>query len=287
MTHFIFDCDDVLLDWKAGFLDWLDPDGTKIDRAGPKSWCLAEWLHCSQKEAAMWVREFNASERFGQLKARPGARDLLTALHYAGHKISLLTACGDERPKRFARYGNIRDALGYELLGALTDNVHFLPLGGSKFKHLYEFTRSRDPGDVVFVEDNFEHAKSGVANGIRSYCLRRSHNRQQEAENPDTKVIWIDDLDAIRLDFIPAIQPNVDYATRRESCKPSSKSTSAASGLGPVSLSAQQSSSPALAQSSQPLAPVSAAADRCNRCGTALKAESDGWSDCPRCQGSY
>ena len=224
MTHFIFDCDDVLLDWEGGFINWLDPDGTKIDRAGPKSWCLAEWLHCSQMEAAMWVREFNASERFGKLKARPGARELVWDLRDASHTISVLTACGENRDVRRARINNLIEALkgprdnpydgtGFDAI----DQIDFLPLGASKFTYLYEFTRDRDPGDVVFVEDNFEHAKSGVANGIRSYCLRQSHNRQQEAENPATQVIWIDDLDAIRLDFIPANQPNVEKATRSES----------------------------------------------------------------------
>ncbi|MBI1620051.1 HAD family hydrolase [Aquamicrobium zhengzhouense] len=216
MTHFIFDCDDVLLDWEAGFLNWLDPDGTKIDRAGPKSWCLAEWLHCSQMEAAMWVREFNASERFGQLKARPGARELIWGLRNAGHTISVLTACGDNRAVQRARVQNLLNEfpLGVEdALSEVFNQITMLPLGGSKFTYLYEFTRNRDPGDVVFVEDNFEHAQAGWINGIRSYCLRRSHNRLHEAGDTATGVIWIDDLDAIRLDFIPSIQPNIDEAT--------------------------------------------------------------------------
>lgn len=195
MTHFIFDVDDVLLDWQTAFLDYVERvSGTTIDRTGPKTWCLAEWIGCTPAGAKAWVESFNGSAAFGQLKACNGARELLTSLHYAGHKISLLTACGNERDRRFARYGNIRDELGYELLGALTDNIHFLPLGASKFAYLYEFTRTRDPREVVFVEDSFEHAKSGVANGIKSYCLRRSHNRQQEAENPDSQVIWIDEI---------------------------------------------------------------------------------------------
>ena len=39
---------------------------------------------------------------------------------------------------------------------------------------------------------------AGAVNGITSYCLRRSHNRTEEANNPDTAVIWIDNLTEIR-----------------------------------------------------------------------------------------
>lgn len=44
------------------------------------------------------------------------------------------------------------------------------------------------------IEDNFQHAQAGVLSGIKSYCLRRSHNRRCEIENPTSDVIWIDDL---------------------------------------------------------------------------------------------
>lgn len=214
MTHYIFDCDDVLLDWETGFLNWLDPDGTKIDRAGPKSWCLAEWLHCSQQEAAMWVREFNASPAFGQLKARPGARELVWDLRNAGHTISVLTACGGQRDVQRARVKNLWDWFAYPPSAASDfvspfEQITMLPLGASKFQFLYEFTRNRDPRTVVFVEDNFEHALSGAANGITSYCLRRSHNREQEAQHTDTQVIWIDDLSQIEF-ARPAIQQKVE-----------------------------------------------------------------------------
>lgn len=204
MTHFIFDCDDVLLDWEAAFIAFFErASGHKLDAAGPQSWALNEWLGCAEGVARQWVEMFNASRDFGQLRARPGARELIWDLRYAGHTVSALTACGENRAVQRARVQNLWDWFSYppsadSEFESPFDTITMLPLGGSKFIYLYEFTRNRDPGDVVFVEDSFEHAKSGIANGIKSYCLRRSHNRQQEAENPDTQVIWIDDLACIR-----------------------------------------------------------------------------------------
>lgn len=202
MTHFIFDCDDVLLDWQAGFAAFIkDTTALTLDPAGPQSWCLADWIGngCTVKEALSWVREFNASQAFGDLRAMPDARDVVWALRDAGHTISVLTACGDGRDVQRARMDNLTtefkrgsDRFFYALP---FEQIQFIPLGASKFENLY--AASRYEAGTVFIEDNFMHAQSGVATGIRTYCLRRNHNRRDEAENPDTSVIWIDDLRAL------------------------------------------------------------------------------------------
>lgn len=203
MTHFIFDCDDVLLDWQTGFADFIkDMTTLTLDPAGPQSWCLADWIGngCTIKEAAQWVREFNASQAFGNLKARPHARDVVWSLRDAGHTISVLTACGDSRAVKLARYWNLMEAFATDDLerspfSHVTDRwgsgITTLPLGASKFDHLFKLPKGPD---YVFVDDSFRHAQSGVVNGIRTYCLRCSHNRRDEIENPASGVIWIDSL---------------------------------------------------------------------------------------------
>lgn len=202
MTHFIFDCDDVLLDWQTGFSDWLGKYHiAPPDPAGPQTWGLSEWLNCSQEQARRYVREFNASPAFGQLKACDHARDVVWGLQDEGHRASVLTACGTDRAVTLARYWNLMEAFDTDALehdpfdsplNRWCSGISFLPLGASKFDYLCRVRRSRP--DLVFIEDNFAHAQSGVACGIKSYCLRRSHNRAEEAANPDSAVIWIDDL---------------------------------------------------------------------------------------------
>ena len=51
MTHFIFDCDDVLLDWQSRFHLWLTAHGYDVDAKGPISWDLCEWIGCSDRVA--------------------------------------------------------------------------------------------------------------------------------------------------------------------------------------------------------------------------------------------
>ena len=204
MTHFIFDCDDVLLDWQTGFLAFLNDHGIWPDTDGPQTWDLHHWIGGRPEDSRYLVQKFNASQAFGSLRACPHARDVIWSLRDAGHTISVLTACGDSTAVKQMRAKNLVREFDSVTLDddpwTAFDRADFLPLGASKFTALYDASMSHiheDEGrlvDLVFIEDSFKHAQSGVANGIKSYCLRRSHNRRDEAENPDSGVIWIDDL---------------------------------------------------------------------------------------------
>lgn len=189
MTHFILDCDDVLLDWQNAFAAFLAARDIRVDPEGPQSWDLSEWIGCSDEAARSWVAHFNGSASFGKLAAMPGARDVVWALRDAGHTISVLTACGDAVGIPRMRVQNLATVFGSDTLRSIT----ILDLGASKFDALVRAATCYGEG-IVFVEDSFRHAQSGVEVGIKSYCLRRSHNRRDEAENPASGVIWIDDL---------------------------------------------------------------------------------------------
>lgn len=197
MTHFIFDCDDVLLDWQTGFMKFCSTYGIHLNPAGPQSSDLGEWMWATPQIVRAYVERFNASQAFGSLRACDHANDVVWSLLDAGHTISVLTACGDSAAVRRAREKNLWDWFAYLTFvwdGYVSpfSTIDFLPLGASKFEHLYNASRSN--GDLVYVEDSFRHAQSGVVNGIKTYCLRRSHNRRDEVENPESGVIWIDDI---------------------------------------------------------------------------------------------
>lgn len=188
--HFIFDCDDVLLDWQGGFVTFLKAQGYNVNPAGPDAWAMGSWIGCSDTEARQLICMFNASPAFGQLQPCAEAREMVWSLRDAGHTASVLTACGDFREIKEARRMNLHAVFDRDGEGAFNQTT-FLPLGESKFNALWQFTRNRNPDDVRFVEDNFEHAKAGVANGIKTYCLRRTHNWIDEANDTGSRVIWI------------------------------------------------------------------------------------------------
>lgn len=199
MTHFIFDCDDVLLDWFNPFCAFLRGKGFHVPESPPCQFSLADWLTVPAQTMVGLITEFNASPAFGNLKAMVGARDVVWSLRDAGHTISVLTACGDTAAVRLARASNLAAAFCYTDLPVLYHypfrGYDFVPLGESKFNKLFSYSHDIRLGcDLVFIEDSFAHAQSGVVCGIKTYCLRRSHNRRDEEANPDSAVIWIDDL---------------------------------------------------------------------------------------------
>lgn len=132
----------------------------------------------------------------------PNAVQLVRSLRAAGHTMSVLTSCGNSAGMSQARMRNLDAVFGADAF----QTVNILKLGASKFEYLNFATRNRNPAKLVFVEDNFEHARSGIVNGITSYCMRRSHNRKDEAENPDSAVLWIDDFRPLLDRYAPQVR---------------------------------------------------------------------------------
>lgn len=196
--HFIFDCDDVLLDWQGGFVHWLGWRRIYPDPAGPDDWNLAKWIGCRDDEAKDLIAEFNNSKVFPMLAANPGATEAIWALHDAGHSLSVMTCCGTQPRVRHDRVRNLhrefsRDSSGPPWLRE--SSVITLPLGGSKEAALYKLCCEKGSANLAFVEDNLSHAITGANLGIRSFCIRRSHNRALEATREvPSLVTWIDDI---------------------------------------------------------------------------------------------
>ena len=199
MTHFIFDCDDVLLDWMGGFLNYVRRCGISPDPEGPTEWDMSPWLGTSPQYARRLVLDFNESTAFASLDAVDRAKETVWRLNDAGHTCSVLTACGDHAAVRRARYYNLGAKFNIPRMGgerlAFTQ-IACLPLGASKFTALYG--ESKRHKDLVFVEDNFQHAQSAAVNGIKAYCIRKRHNRHDEATREQgSLVIWIDDISEV------------------------------------------------------------------------------------------
>ena len=205
MTHFILDCDDVLLDWQGSFMRFWSAHGITLNPAGPQTWDLSKWIGSSPEFAAEMVLRFNESDEFGRLEALPGVVSVVRSMRDQGHKVSVVTCCGRERKLRSARILNLWNCFGvstvldsradreHHLL--MFDSVTFLDLGASKFDTLFQIA-IKTP-ECVFVDDNFKHAQAGHRSGMKSYCVRRSHNRADEAANPDSGVMWIDHLSEV------------------------------------------------------------------------------------------
>lgn len=191
MTHFIFDCDDVLLNWMDAFKNYLPSVGFFPDKSGPHTWEMAEWLGTTKPYARKLMNYFNHTPAFADLAACEGARETVWRLREEGHTCAVLSACGDDRKVVDARYHNVHMRFDTKFSRAF-DRISCLPLGASKHQWLAREGKRGIP--VVLVEDNFQHALSGVTAGIKTYCVRKPHNRLDERGNSGSGVIWINNI---------------------------------------------------------------------------------------------
>lgn len=190
--NIILDCDDVMLDWIGGFWDFCEEKtGNRMDRRGPMGWCMSTWIGVSPEQSMELVKEFNGSERFGNLQATDGAAETLKGLAET-YELHVITSCSADPTTVALRENNLKEAFG-DIFTSITCLNLGIPKAAELEKH----------PDSVWIEDNVRNALLGAELGHNTFVRRVQHNRQQEA-NKDCqgKVTWFSDWDEIR-DAIP------------------------------------------------------------------------------------
>lgn len=204
MITAILDCDGVLLNWLGGFRQFLwNRYRFYTDALDPVSSALHEWLRVPPHRAAQLVQEFNSTVGFANLLPCPTAVSGVLALQEIG-SVKVVSSCGNEASTRVMRAANI-----HRVFGIGSQDVTCLPLGKCKHHHVRAVAHQRYPRTVVMVEDCFVQAQGGVAAGVTSYCIRRPWNRHLEELNPESAVIWVDDLNEVALAIRATNQPSV------------------------------------------------------------------------------
>lgn len=180
--NILIDCDDVLLDWQAGFRRWLrDERGINPHPSGPTSWNMSTWLGLDDDECLAAINHFNASIDFEHLPSVAGAAPSLSDLKDAGHDLYVITSCGDHPATIVRRCRNL-----HRHFGEIFSEIICVPLGVSKQSHLQGFEPS------IWIEDNYKHALAGLQCGHRTFMLRRNHNRNDEMGSQG-QIKWVDD----------------------------------------------------------------------------------------------
>lgn len=181
--NIILDCDDVLMDWIGGFWDFCEEKtGKKLDRRGPMGWCMSSWIGVTPEQAMDFVREFNGSDRFGDLHATPGSVEFLKTLA-DNNELHVITSCSSDPRTVALREHNLKS-----VFGDVFSSITCLDLGTPKSAELEKHA------DSIWVEDNVRNALLGANLGHETFVRRVQHNRHQEV-NKDClgKVTWFTD----------------------------------------------------------------------------------------------
>jgi len=180
------DIDDVCLDWLGGFIYYAEHMlGRKLE-GRPDTWDLDAWLGVAKGEGDKMVHNFNHDAwEFGCLPAIAFAEMLLPRFVEKGIKIIGITSCSTSQQCQFLRKANLFHSIGKDIFS----EVHFLPLKTTKRGVLAQF---KDEDVIAWVEDKAESAMDGKDFGYQNFLVRRAHNRDFEAKNPDA-LLYVDD----------------------------------------------------------------------------------------------
>lgn len=179
MTHYVFDRDDVLVNWHQSFVKFLNvKHDIWPDTWGPKTWDLREWIG---PDAPGLVLEHNASHYMRNISPCHKACEAVLYLREQGHTASVATAAGTAPKVRRMVRENLEEHFGPNAFGA----IEHVGVGQSKRDILL-----RREG-AVYVEDSYDNALIGVELGMITYCIRRTHNMPHWK---DSRVRWINNL---------------------------------------------------------------------------------------------
>lgn len=181
------DLDDVGLDFMRGFSDAMSVRlGRALDPRLADSWNLGPWMGVD--DYIPYVKEFLASEAFGQLPPKPHAHLFYPAAAAAGHPIYAVTASATDSVATARRLRNLT-----ALFGDVFQDVIFVPLGQSKRGHLTDLIEKVGRRGL-WLEDNHKNARDGAGLGLETYVFRTPHNRMHEAFCTDPLLTWVDNL---------------------------------------------------------------------------------------------
>ncbi len=154
--NIILDCDDVLLQWSAGFKPWMEKRGYTQRIHEESHFPVNSQYAISYEEACKLVDEFNTSFYFGMLDPTPGARKAVDWMIADGYRLYVVTSCGTDPSTRRNRHTNLDFVFGPSAFESIT----FLDHGTSKMTKCAEF-----PGSFL-VDDRYETCLEAERHGI-------------------------------------------------------------------------------------------------------------------------
>lgn len=194
----VTDADDVMLNWlMGGFRPFVNKaTGRTICPNGPEGWDMSSWTGLPYEDTMALVKEFNASEAFGEIPAFDCAASILPKIAQTGRAIHVVTSCAADPAVHARRRFNLETAFG-----PIFQSITCLDIGESKAPALMRI--AEEAGTTgAWAEDNHKNGKVGAEMGYTTFMFRRSHNRAFEPECDHPNITWVDSWHDIKHNFL-------------------------------------------------------------------------------------
>lgn len=179
MKLILTDCDGVLLDWEAKFIEWM---GTKGFNPDPSEFGyeMSHRFGMKKPKVKELIREFNESSWIGFLGPHLDAVWGMEQLSAKGYFFGAITSLSEDVYAKKMREMNLAQLFPTSRF----DFVECIDTGADKDASLMPY---KDSG-MFWIEDKPENAQLGADLGLNAIMLRHQHN----AKFDDARVKVVD-----------------------------------------------------------------------------------------------
>lgn len=162
------DADGCLFNWNNTFNNFMIDKGYEIIPGEEENYSVEERFGLNGHSHKMnFIKEFNHSDRIGELPAYADAVEYVGKLHDEGYEFVCITSLSEKPSAYDYRYKNLKDVFGSAIVG-----LHCLRIGVHKAKKLKEW----EDTNLFWIEDHVANAVAGAALGLRSIVIDHPYN---------------------------------------------------------------------------------------------------------------
>ena len=171
----ILDVDGVLLDYEKAFEDYFDL--TPISDTYRN---FTDRFGIDDNQILKMVNHFSLEKEFSMLEPFDGAIESLNSFKDKGYRISIISSCGDDPYVHELRKTNLLN-----VFGDIFDKITLIGMRLCKAEFLKEYKNTKS----IWIDDTFQHYKSGVKLGLDSIWRTTEYNKLDQKDFPKENII--------------------------------------------------------------------------------------------------
>lgn len=182
------DCDGVLLQWEAGFDEWMQFQGFEKKASDHYDIHMNYWMNKGQCDVL--VKIFNESAWMKYLKPVEGAVENVKKIADMGYKLHVITSQTLDKKANQLREDNLK-----EVFGDVFQKIECLDTGADKDEAL-----SKIPEGTIWIEDKPANAELGAEMGLVALLLDLPHNSMYNESNSSVQRVkdWTEIYNVIK-----------------------------------------------------------------------------------------
>jgi FMN phosphatase YigB (HAD superfamily) len=161
------DADGCLFNWNNTFNDFMVKRGYDIVPGEEENYSVEERFNLPHDIKMDFIKEFNHSDRIGELPPYADAKEYVDKLNQEGYKFICITSLSQKISAYDHRWQNLKDVFGDAII-----DLHCLRIGVHKGERLKQWKDT----NLFWIEDHVANAVAGAHLGLRAIVIDHPYN---------------------------------------------------------------------------------------------------------------